>query len=74
MLKDPYPDEPQHVIVCRNVLIYFDRAVQQQVIEGFRASLAPGGFLILGKVESLLASAWAFERVSARERIFRKIS
>jgi len=74
LLKDPYPDEPQHIIVCRNVLIYFDRAVQQQVIEGFRASLAPGGFLILGKVESLLASAWAFERVAARERIFRKIS
>jgi chemotaxis methyl-accepting protein methylase len=74
LLKDPYPAEPQHVIVCRNVLIYFDRVVQQQVIEGFRASLAPGGFLILGKVESLLASAWAFERVSARERIFRRIS
>jgi chemotaxis methyl-accepting protein methylase len=74
LLKDRYPREPQHVVICRNVLIYFERAVQQQVIEGFRASLAPGGFLILGKVESLLASAWAFERVAARERIFRKIS
>jgi chemotaxis methyl-accepting protein methylase len=74
LLKDPYPREPQHVIICRNVLIYFERAVQQQVIEGFRASLAPGGFLVLGKVESLLASAWAFERVAARERIFRKLS
>ena len=74
LLKDPYPSEPQHLIICRNVLIYFDRAVQQQVIDRFRASLAPGGYLILGRVESLLGTSWAFERVAARERIFRKVS
>lgn len=74
LLKDPYPSEPQHLIICRNVLIYFDRAVQQQVIEQFRASLAPGGYLVMGRVESLLGASRAFERVSARERIFRKVS
>jgi chemotaxis methyl-accepting protein methylase len=74
LLKDPYPEEPQHLIICRNVLIYFDRAVQQQVIDRFRASLAPGGYLILGRVESLLGASWAFERVAGRERIFRKVS
>jgi chemotaxis methyl-accepting protein methylase len=74
LLKDPYPTEPQDVIICRNVLIYFDRAVQQQVIDGFRDALAPGGYLILGKVESLLAASRAFERVAGRERIFRKVS
>ncbi len=74
LLRDPVPAEPQHLIVCRNVLIYFDREVQQMVIDRFRASLAPGGFLILGKVESLLAASWGFERVGARERIFRKVS
>ena len=74
LLKDPYPSEPQHVILCRNVLIYFDRAAQQQVIDRFRQALAPGGYLILGKVESLLSTSWAFQRVAARERIFRKVS
>ena len=74
LLKDPYPSEPQHVIICRNVLIYFDREAQDQVIARMRDSLAPGGYLILGKVESLLGSASAFERVAPRERIFRKVS
>lgn len=73
LLKDPYPAAPQHVIICRNVLIYFDRAVQQQVIGRFRESLEPGGYLILGKVETLLDTP-GFERVAARERIFRKVS
>ena len=74
LLRDPYPSAPQNVIICRNVLIYFDRVVQQQVIRRFRESLAPGGYLILGKVESALDMSWAFERVAARERIFRKVS
>ena len=73
LLKDPYPSDPQHVIICRNVLIYFDRDVQQQVVERLRDSLAPGGYLILGKVESLLGASWSFERLGVRERIFRKL-
>jgi chemotaxis methyl-accepting protein methylase len=73
LLKDPYPAAPQHIIICRNVLIYFDRAVQQQVIGRFRESLEPGGYLILGKVETLLGTP-GFERVGVKERIFRKVS
>jgi chemotaxis protein methyltransferase CheR len=73
LLADPYPAAPQHVIICRNVLIYFERSVQQQVIGRLRDALAPGGFLILGKVESLLGVS-GFQRVAPRERIFRKVS
>jgi chemotaxis methyl-accepting protein methylase len=74
LLRDPDPTEPQHIILCRNVLIYFERSVQQQLIERFREALAPGGYLILGKVESLLGAGSSFQRVAAKERIFRKLS
>ena len=73
LLSDVVPSAPQHLIICRNVLIYFDRAVQEQVIRRLWESLAPGGYLILGKVESLLGMSREFERVAPRERIFRKV-
>lgn len=72
LLTDACPGAPQHVIMCRNVLIYFDRPVQEQVIRRLWESLAPGGYLILGRVESLLGMAAGFERISPKERIFRK--
>jgi chemotaxis methyl-accepting protein methylase len=63
-----------HLIACRNVLIYFDRETQERLFEAFYRSLAPGGFLVLGKVETLLGPARArFAAVDARERIFRRL-
>jgi len=47
------PLEPMDIILCRNMLIYFDRELQNQVMSGFYKSLNKGGFLILGNVESL---------------------
>ncbi len=41
------------LIVCRNVLIYFDKTLQERVLKLFRDSLAFGGFLCLGSRESL---------------------
>ena len=73
LLSDLVPSAPQHLIICRNVLIYFDRAAQERVIRRFWESLAPGGYLILGRVESLLGMSRKFERVAPRERIFRKV-
>ena len=62
-----------HLITCRNVLIYFDRETQERLFERFHRALLPGGFLMLGKVETLLgpARAW-FAPVDARERIFQR--
>lgn len=75
LLGGDYPTAPQHVIICRNVLIYFDRPTQERVLASFHESLAPGGYLILGKVESLLGpSRLRFVPVAQRERIFRKVS
>jgi chemotaxis protein methyltransferase CheR len=62
-----------HLIACRNVIIYFDRATQEQLFVRFHEALVPGGFLVLGKVETLLgATRSLFEPVDARERIFRR--
>jgi len=63
----------QHLIVCRNVIIYFERHCQEGLFERFHAALAPGGFLVLGRVETLLGgSRRLFRSIDARERIFQK--
>ena len=55
------------------MLIYFDRDTQERLFEAFHDALAPGGFLVLGKVETLLGPARPqFAAVDARERIFRR--
>ncbi len=63
-----------NVIFCRNVLIYFNRELQNKVFQLFYDSLLPGGFLCLGSKESLRFSTIAdkFELVCEREKIYRK--
>ena len=63
-----------HVILCRNVLIYFDRPLQQRVFKLFGESLDMGGFLCLGTKESLRFSGneESFDVVNRSLRIFRK--
>ncbi len=63
-----------NVIFCRNVLIYFNKELQERVLQLFYESLCPGGFLCLGSKESLKFSKVAdkFEEVAAREKIYRK--
>ena len=41
------------VIFCRNVMMYFDKATQQDIVERMRAALEPGGYLFVGHSESL---------------------
>jgi chemotaxis protein methyltransferase CheR len=63
-----------HLICCRNVLIYFNRKLQDRAIGLFSQSLCHRGFLGLGSKESLDFSAHGseFEPVAAREKVFRK--
>ena len=56
-----------HVIVCRNVMIYFERSLQERVFELFDTSLARLGILALGHKESLRTSARA-DRVRGARR------
>ena len=62
-----------HLILCRNVVIYFDRTTQERLFQVFADALAPGGYLVLGKVETLLGSARErLQLVDPRERIYRR--
>jgi chemotaxis protein methyltransferase CheR len=75
LMGSDYPPARQDLIVCRNVLIYFDRSTQEQVLGHLARSLTLGGYLILGKVETLLgATRGQFVPIAQRERIFRKVS
>ena len=64
-----------HVILCRNVMIYFERSLQKRVFELFDDSLARLGILALGHKESLRTSAHAdrYEELDAIERLYRKV-
>lgn len=63
-----------NVIFCRNVLIYFNKDLQNRVLQLFYDSLCPGGFLCLGSKENIRFSSLAdkFEVVAEREKIYRK--
>ena len=72
LISDEYPRD-QHLIFCRNVIIYFERSVQESLFRRFHQALVPGGFLVLGKVEALFGfAAGSFQAVANRQRVFRK--
>jgi chemotaxis protein methyltransferase CheR len=63
-----------NLILCRNVLIYFDRTLQNRVLSVFAESLRHGGFLCLGNKETLNFTEvkHLFEPVDAKCKIYRK--
>jgi chemotaxis protein methyltransferase CheR len=61
------------VILCRNVIIYFDLETKRQVIDLFGQKLHSGGYLLLGHAESLINVSSAFElRHMKHELVYRK--
>lgn len=64
------------LITCRNVLMYFNRDLQDKVFDLFHESLCDFGFLGLGDKESLLFSAKknSFEEIDRKEKLYRKIN
>ena len=65
-----------HLVSCRNVLIYFNRKLQDRAFGLFHESLAHRGYLGLGSKETLDFSGYAerFEPVSKPDRLYRKVS
>lgn len=73
LTREPPPAPRYHLVVCRNVVIYFGRAAQERLLLAFADALAPGGRLLLGKVETLVGPARSrFELEEPRERLFRR--
>jgi len=69
LLKDP-PFSRLDLISCRNLLIYLDRELQQQVCGTFHYALTPGGFLFLGASETADNPPGLFRSLDRKARIF----
>ncbi len=63
-----------NMIICRNVLIYFNRDLQNNVLKLLHKSLVTGGFLALGTKESLMFSdeEKKYKVIDAKQKIFKK--
>jgi chemotaxis protein methyltransferase CheR len=63
-LMAPWPMKGRFdLIFCRNVMIYFDHATQQELVRRFYDILVPGGYLMVGHSESLIASGCDFKYI-----------
>jgi two-component system CheB/CheR fusion protein len=61
------------ILLCRNMLIYFDSPTQLHVLKRFHYALEPNGIMFLGKAESLLLHSDLFTPLHAKWRIFKKV-
>jgi chemotaxis methyl-accepting protein methylase len=73
LIQDPPPVDLD-LLLCRNVLIYFDRSQQDRLYLAFHQALRADGCLVLGKAE-IMPLAWSrhFVSVDRREHIYRRI-
>jgi two-component system CheB/CheR fusion protein len=73
LLKDP-PFSRVELISCRNLLIYLDRELQEQVISTFNYSLAPAGLLLLGASEGAETPGGLFRVLDRNARIYQSMA
>ena len=71
-LSNDAPISHCQLVMCRNVLIYFDGAAQRQVLARLHYAVEPGGYLFLGKAETKMMDSQLFYAVNARWRIFQR--
>jgi len=71
LLKDP-PFSRMDVISCQNVLIYLESVLQNKIMHAFHYALRPGGFLLLGKSETIGGATDLFEQVSKHYKVYAK--
>jgi len=69
VIRDP-PFSHLDLIICRNLLIYLNRSIQDRLIETFHFALRPGGFLFLGNSETADADVELFATVDKDAHIF----
>ncbi len=74
LVSDPMPRQFD-LILCRNVMIYFDEQLKLRVLNLFRKSLRPGGFLVIGYYDLMPAAAHQFfGAYDAATRIYRPLA
>lgn len=73
IVEDP-PFTKLDLISCRNLLIYFNAALQQRVLSFFHFALKPGAFLFLGSSETVGEYSSSFKPVKLSYRIFENLS
>ncbi|HZO91630.1 MAG TPA: CheR family methyltransferase [Chthonomonadaceae bacterium] len=61
------------LLVCRNILMYFNAEIQERILTRFHFALRDGGFLFLGRAEMLFAYSNLYSPVDLRRRIFTKV-
>lgn len=62
------------LLLCRNVMIYFSRDLQQKLLRSFHSALVPGGIFVTGKTETVLGPVRTlFKCVSTRDRFFERV-
>ena len=57
--------ETMDIIFCRNVMIYFNRETQQELVNKFHQAIAPGGYLFIGHSESITSLQHKFVQIDA---------
>lgn len=70
-LGAPFPR--MDLLLCRNVLMYFTRALQTRALQSFAFSLRNGGYLALGTAETTTPAAESFSRVSPKLKLYRRV-
>ncbi|MDP9037534.1 MAG: ATP-binding protein, partial [Myxococcota bacterium] len=70
--RDP-PFSKLDLVSCRNLLTYFNSALQKQVLSSIHYALNPGGYLVLGGMESVSAQPQLFEVVDGTNKIFSRV-
>lgn len=72
-IRTEMPEGPFDLILCRNLAFtYFEAASQEWVGRKLEEHLAPGGFLVVGKHETLPAALTGFEETAPGSRVWRK--
>jgi two-component system CheB/CheR fusion protein len=71
LLADP-PFTRLHLVVCRNLLVYFDPALERRLLPVFHHALLPGGLMFLGATDSPVDYEELFDNLDRRWKIFRR--
>jgi chemotaxis protein methyltransferase CheR len=72
-IRERAPEGLFHLVLCRNlVFTYFDEELQRKTMLRLSGTLAPGGILIIGSLESLPDGPWRIQPWSTRLGVYQK--